>query len=125
VNEPAVVYTASPGGAVVATEALAEDAGPVPIAFVAVTVNVYDSPAVKPLTVIGDEDAVPVKPPGLDVAVKPVIAEPPLSDGASNVTEILVVLAAEPATFVGAPGTEAPAPPIIMFLTDIMLILRR
>jgi hypothetical protein len=51
------------------TELLAEDAGDVPIAFVAVTVNVYAVPLLKPLTVIGDEAPVPVKPPGLDVTV--------------------------------------------------------
>jgi hypothetical protein len=47
----------------------AEDAGPVPIALVAVTVNVYEVLDCKPVTVIGDEAPVPVKPPGLDVTV--------------------------------------------------------
>jgi hypothetical protein len=47
---------------------LAALAGPVPVAFVAVTVNVYVVPVVKPVTVIGDVP-VPVSPPGLDVAV--------------------------------------------------------
>jgi len=44
-------------------------AGPVPVAFVAVTVNVYAVPFVKPETVIGEDDPVPVKPPGLEVTV--------------------------------------------------------
>ena len=45
------------------------DAGPVPTAFVAVTVNVYDVPLVKPVTVwlvLNPDD---VNPPGLDVTV--------------------------------------------------------
>jgi len=44
-------------------------AGPVPVALVAVTVNVYAVPVVNPVTVTGDDAPVPVKPPGLDVAV--------------------------------------------------------
>jgi hypothetical protein len=47
-------------------------AGPVPITLVAVTVNVYAVPIVKPVTVIVPEPAwlnVPVSPPGDDVAV--------------------------------------------------------
>jgi hypothetical protein len=47
-------------------------AGPVPTAFVAVTVNVYEIPEVKPDTVIvplPDVASVPVIPPGLLVAV--------------------------------------------------------
>ena len=49
--------------------ALGELAGLVPELFVAVTVNVYAVPVVKPLTVIGDAEPVPVNPPGLDVTV--------------------------------------------------------
>jgi hypothetical protein len=51
---------------------LAELAEPVPTELVAVTVNVYAVPAVKPDTVIVPLpacDNVPVNPPGLDVAV--------------------------------------------------------
>jgi hypothetical protein len=51
------------------TELLAALAGPVPVALVAVTVNVYAVPVVSPLTVIGEDAPVPVSPPGLDVAV--------------------------------------------------------
>jgi hypothetical protein len=46
--------------------ALAE---PVPVEFVAVTVNVYAVPLVKPDTVIGEDAPVPVKLPGLEVTV--------------------------------------------------------
>jgi hypothetical protein len=41
----------------------------VPIAFVAVTVKVYDVPFVRPVTVMGDDVALAVRPPGFDVAV--------------------------------------------------------
>jgi hypothetical protein len=44
-------------------------AGPLPCVLVALTVNVYAVPFVSPVTVMGDDDPVPVKPPGLDVAV--------------------------------------------------------
>jgi hypothetical protein len=46
--------------------ALAPD---VPVALVAVTVNVYAVCSDSPLTVIGELALVPVSPPGLDVAV--------------------------------------------------------
>ena len=48
---------------------LAALAGPVPEPLVAVTVNVYAVPVVKPETVIGEEAPVPVNPPGLEVTV--------------------------------------------------------
>jgi hypothetical protein len=111
-------------GSVGVTELLAADAGDVPIAFVAVTVNVYAVPLVKPETVIGDEAPVPVIPLGLDVTVKLVIADPPLFAGAEKVTDAEL----EPAVavpIVGASGALAPAPPIIIVLIDIRLILRR
>jgi hypothetical protein len=44
-------------------------AGEVPKAFVALTVNVYATPGVSPLTTIGDEVEVPVMLPGLEVAI--------------------------------------------------------
>jgi hypothetical protein len=47
----------------------AADTGDVPAGFVAVTVNVYDVPLVKPLTTIGSEAPVPVMEPGLLVTV--------------------------------------------------------
>jgi hypothetical protein len=42
---------------------------PVPMLFVAVTVNVYAVPLVRPVTVSGDADPLAVNPPGLEVAV--------------------------------------------------------
>jgi hypothetical protein len=124
VNVPADVYTCSPTGAVGVTEPLGDDAAPVPIAFVAVTVNVYAVPLLKPETVIGDELPVPVIPLGLEVTVKPVIAEPPFSAGAEKDTDTELSPAVA-LTLVGASGTLAPAPPIIRFRIDIKLILRR
>jgi hypothetical protein len=76
----------------------------VPLALVAVTVNVYAVPVVKPLTVIGDDAPVPVIDPGVDVAVNPVIAEPPVSL-AVNATVAEVALASATAPIVGACGT--------------------
>jgi hypothetical protein len=109
-------------GAAGVTEPLGEDASDVPTAFVAVTVNVYAVPFDKPVTVNGLEPPDAVNPPGLDVTVKLVIAEPPLLAGALNDT-VACELPALALTPVGASGAVAPAPPIIMFLIDIKLIL--
>lgn len=46
----------------------------------------YAVPFVSPVTVIGDEPPVAVNPPVLDVTVYNVIADPPLLEGALNVT---------------------------------------
>ena len=51
------------------TELLAADAEPVPTALVAVTVKVYAVPFVKPVTVIGEAEPVPVILPGVEVTV--------------------------------------------------------
>lgn len=57
-------------GTVAGTTALdAELNDPVPIAFLAATVNVYDTPFVKPGTVIGLPDQVTITPPVLDVTI--------------------------------------------------------
>ena len=48
---------------------LAALAGPVPEPLVAVTVNVYAVPVVKPETVIGEEEPTAVIPPGEDVTL--------------------------------------------------------
>jgi hypothetical protein len=53
----------------VVTGELAALAPEVPVAFVAVTVKVYAVDSESPETSIGLEAEVPVKPPGLDVAV--------------------------------------------------------
>jgi hypothetical protein len=63
---------------------------------------VYEVLAVKPVTVIGDVP-VPVKPPGLDVAVY-VIDPVPKSVGAVNATVAVVEPVAVAAPIVGAPG---------------------
>jgi hypothetical protein len=85
---------------------LAALAGPVPTALVAVTVNVYAVPRVKPDTVIGDVADVAVIPPGLDVAVYSVIGELPGSAGAVNATVAVVAPVAVAVPIVGAPGLE-------------------
>ena len=51
------------------TEFEAAEAEPVPTPLVAVTVKVYEVPLLSPVTVMGEVDPVPVKPPGLDVTV--------------------------------------------------------
>ena len=80
--------------------------------MVAVTENVYVVPAVNPETVIVPDplcDTVPVKPPGLEVAVYRVISDPPLDGGAVNGTDAEVVSSVTDATLtvptVGEPGT--------------------
>ena len=82
-------------------------AGPVPPGVVPRTVKVYAVPAVKPLTVIGEVDDVPVIDPGVDVAVY-VIAPTPRSAGAVKAT----VADSAPAVavpMVGAPGLRGHA----------------
>jgi hypothetical protein len=91
------------------TELLAALAGPVPAPLVAVTVNVYAVPLVNPVTVIGEDDPVPVIPPGLDVAVYPVIAALPIFEGAVKVT-VASVLPAVAVPIVGASGLVGQVP---------------
>jgi hypothetical protein len=55
----------------------AADSGPVAVELVPLTLNVYEVPAVNPETVIG-EVPVPVKEPGVEVAVN-VVTEPPVA----------------------------------------------
>jgi len=82
------------------------DAAPVPTALVAVTEQVYDVPAARPVTVTGDAAAVPVKAPGLQVAVNPVIAEPPFDAGGVKLMEAWP-LPGVAMPMVGAPGAVA------------------
>ena len=113
---PAVAVTAdgAPGTVAGVTLLEASEAGPVPMAFVAVTVKVYAVPFVKPLTVtvvgttVLPSGAVTVAEPpaGLEVTVYEVIALPPFEAGGVHDT----VADASPAvavTAVGAPGTVA------------------
>jgi hypothetical protein len=104
----AFVRVGAPG--TVAGVAVSEfDGGPVPTAFVAVTVNVYCWPFVSPFTVQPVAPFVPqVKPPGDAVAVYPVIALPPSDEGAVHERPTWV-LPRTADTSVGAPGTVAAA----------------
>jgi hypothetical protein len=79
-------------------------ARPVPLAFVAVTVKVYAVPLVSPVTAIGLAEPMAVKPPGLEVTVYPVIAEPPLLPGDVNVT-VALAFPAVAVPIIGGPGT--------------------
>jgi hypothetical protein len=63
---------------------LVEEAILVPTLFVAVTVNVYVVPFVKPVTVNGDDPPLAVKLPVFEVTVYDVIDAPPLFTGALN-----------------------------------------
>ena len=64
-----VPIVGAPGATAETVDAEALDGSDVPALFVAVTVNVYEVPAVRPETVIGEEVPVPVNPPGLEVTV--------------------------------------------------------
>ena len=88
----------------------ADESGPVPIAFVADTVNVYVVPFVSPVTVVDVAGGVPVTVIGVcavapmnGVTVYLVIALPPLSVGAVQLT-VADPLPAVAVTPVGAPG---------------------
>lgn len=65
----AVPMVGAPGTVAGVTALLALDAVLVPFAFVAVTVKVYAVPLVSPVTVIGDEPPLAVKPPVFEVTV--------------------------------------------------------
>ena len=100
----AEILVGTPGAiaaGVTADDAL--EAVPVPMELVAVTVKVYAVPLVSPVTVIGDEAPVAVRPPGEEVTVYPVIADPPVFTGAVKLTVALPLL---PLTeiLVGTPG---------------------
>jgi len=84
----------------------AAEGGPAPAPLVAITVNVYAVPFARPFTVIEVQGAVhvPVIAEGDEVAVKRVIADPPLDAGAVNVT-VACALPAVAVPMVGAPGT--------------------
>jgi len=104
---PGVADTAvgAPGTVLGVTAALGDDAGEVPAALVAVTVNVYAVPLVRPVTVaVVAPVVVAVLPPGLEVAVYPVTGEPPSATGAVQPTSASA-LPAVAITAVGAPGT--------------------
>jgi len=76
----------APGAVEGTTADDAEDAVLVPFEFVAVTVNVYEVPFVRPDTVHDVVAVVHWNPPGDEVTVYPVMASPPLLDGAVHDT---------------------------------------
>jgi hypothetical protein len=80
----------------------AEDSAELPAALEARTVNVYEVPADRPVTVIGLEEPVLVIPPGLEVAVNDVAAAP--EPAAVNATVAVVLPVAVAAPIVGALG---------------------
>ena len=65
----AVPIVGAPGAPAGVTLFEAAEAAPVPIAFIATTVNVYAVPLVRPVTVIGEPVLVAVSPPGEEVAL--------------------------------------------------------
>jgi hypothetical protein len=75
----------------------------VPLALVAVTVNVYAVPPVNPLTVIGEDALVPVIDPGDEVAVKVDTAAPPVAPAVNGTVAVVPLTVAVP--IVGACGT--------------------
>jgi hypothetical protein len=65
----ATTEVGAPGTVAGTTELLVPEDGPVPYEFVAVTVNVYVVPFVRPVTIIGELPPVAVCPPTFDVTV--------------------------------------------------------
>ena len=95
----------------------AAEGGPVPIAFVAVTLNVYAVPLARPVTVcvVAVVPAFVSRPPaGVDVTAYPVIGDPPLDAGGVNET-VALALPAVATTAVGAPGTPGGAAGVTVF----------
>jgi hypothetical protein len=94
----------------------AEEASEVPTEFVAVTVNVYETPDCRPVTVNGDDAPLAVNPLGLEVAVKEVIGAP-LSPPEVKETVAAPLLKARAVptsvaeTLTGGLGLPAPANP--------------
>ena len=84
----------------------AADGAPVPAALVAITVNVYVVPLVRPVKVTGEAPPVAVTPPGLAVTVYPVIALPPVKAGGVNAT-VACAFSAFAVPMVGVPGATA------------------
>jgi hypothetical protein len=92
------------------TDPEAPDAAEAPTALVAVTVNVYVVPVVRPVTVnvpLPDWFKVAVTEPGVDVAVYDVIVAPPVDVGAVKATVAEVTLAIAAAPIVGATAATA------------------
>ena len=75
-----------------------------------------------PVTVIGLEVPVPVKPPGLEVAMYPVISDPPLLVGGVNVIEACAFPAVA-VPIIGASGTVIGAEGMTEFETELALLV--
>jgi hypothetical protein len=100
---PATISTSNNGvveGVTLFEEALSKL---VPIGFVAVTLKVYAVPLESPVTVIGLDALVPVKPPGVEVAVYEVIVLPPVPFAVNSIFAVAFPKLAAP--IVGACGT--------------------
>ncbi len=102
----ASILVGASGSVAGVTVLVAGDELEVPTVLVAVTVNVYAVPLVRPLIVqeSAPDDNPQVRPPGLVVTVYAVIVDPPLLTGALHDTTTCV-LPLTPATLVGAPGS--------------------
>jgi len=83
----------------------AVEAEPVPDTFVAITVNVYDVPLVRPVTVHEVIAVVHVNEPGAEITVYELIEAPPFETGAVHDTTDDAFAALVALTAVGAPGT--------------------
>jgi hypothetical protein len=111
IDDAAGVTLDTVGGAFGVTAFEAADAAPVPVAFVADTVNVYVLPFVSPVTVVDVAGGLPVTVTGV-CAVEPMngvtvyleMALPPVLAGAVQLTAADALLAVA-VTAVGAPGT--------------------
>jgi hypothetical protein len=101
----ALTAVGAPGTVEGTTAAEADEAAPVPDAFVAVTVNVYEVPFVRPVTVHDVVAVVHVNEPGEDVTVYELIEAPPLLTGEVHDTTDEAFAFEVPDTEVGAPGT--------------------
>ena len=105
----AVTEVGADGAPADVTDADVPLAEELPIAFVATAVNVYATPSVNPDTAheVALAAAVHVKPPGLEVIVYPVMAEPPLLAGALKFTVVVPEELLVADVIVGAPGVVA------------------
>jgi hypothetical protein len=83
----AVTAIGTPGTVLGVVALLASDSGEVPIALVAVTVNVYAVPLVRPeIVAVVPMIVLALAPPGEAVTVYPVTGDPPLLEGATHET---------------------------------------
>ena len=82
----AVTPVGATGGPCGTTAVDAADAGPVPAEFVAVTVNMYEVPLVRPETVHTFVEVVHVFESGIEVTVNELTAKPPVDVGADHDT---------------------------------------